>query len=80
MLPDHYKRLGVSIDSSHEEVVRAAKEMRVKMHPDWRKRTVGLTVEEERMIDLEAQLVGQAADILTDPDARKAYDSHVHRW
>ena len=79
-LPDHYKRLGISKDSSHEEVLRAAKEMRVKMHPDRRKRKEGLTVEEEGAIDLEAKLVGQAADVLSDPNARLKYDCQVHRW
>lgn len=73
-LPDYYKRLGISRDSSHEQVLKAAKEMRVKTHPDRRKRREGLTVEEERKIDAEAKLVGQAADVLSDPVLREKYD------
>ena len=77
-LPNHYARLGVSVDSSHEQVLKAAKEMRVKTHPDRLKRKEGLTVEEERAIDVEAALVGQAADILSDPILREKYDRNVH--
>ena len=74
MLPCHYARLGISADSSHEQVLKAAKEMRVKTHPDRLKRKEGLTEGEERGIDVEAALVGQAADILSDPVLREKYD------
>lgn len=48
--------------------------MRIKVHPDRLKRAGGLTVEQERAIDLEAKLVGQAADVLSDPGLRRGYD------
>ena len=35
-VPDLYAKLGISADCSHEQVVKAANEMRVKMHPDRR--------------------------------------------
>ena len=73
-LPHYYKRLGIGKDSSHEQVLKAAKEMRVKTHPDRLKRREGLTEEEERAIDREAALVGQAADVLSDPVLREKYD------
>lgn len=73
-LPDHYARLGVGKDSSHGEVLKAAKAMRVKVHPDRRKRQEGLTDEEKGAIDQEAALVGQAADVLSDPGLRRRYD------
>ena len=76
-LPDFYKRLGISKDSSHEQILKAAKEMRVKTHPDRCKRRGDLTAEEEREIDGEAKLVGQAADVLSDPVLREKYDCSV---
>ncbi len=77
-LPNHYRRLGISGHSSHEEVLKTAKEMRVKTHPDRLKRRAGLTEEEKRAIDAEAALVGQAADVLSDPDLRLEYDRKMH--
>ncbi|CAF9927140.1 hypothetical protein IMSHALPRED_007132 [Imshaugia aleurites] len=78
--PDHYKRLGIGPHSSHEEVLKAAKEVRVRTHPDRLKRQEGLTDEQMRVIDVEAALVGQAADVLTDPVLRSRYDCNVYRW
>ena len=77
-LPDHYARLGVRAHSSHEEVLKAAKEMRIKTHPDRLKRQAGLTEEEKQAIDAEAAFVGQAADVLSDPDLRLIYDCKMH--
>ena len=78
-LLDHYARLGIAKDSSHEQVLKAAKEMRVKTHPDRLKRREGLTEEEMSAIDKEAALVGQAADTLSDPDLRYKYDCKMVR-
>lgn len=69
-----YEKLGIIPDSSHEQTVQAAKEMRIKVHPDRLKRVGGLTEEQERAIDREAALVGQAADVLSDPVLRRKYD------
>lgn len=76
-LPNHYTRLGIGADSSHDGVLKAAKEMRIKTHPDRLKRQEGLTDEQERAIDREAALVGQAADVLSDPDLRQKYDRRM---
>ncbi len=76
-LRNHYTTLGISADSSHEEVLKAAKEMRVKMHPDWRKRKESFSAEELATIDAEAALVGQAADVLSDADLRAQYDAKL---
>lgn len=79
--PDHYyAKLGIGASSSHEQVRRAAKEMRIKTHPDRLKRQEGLTDEEKRAIDKEAALVGQAAEILSDPGLREMYDCKMHGW
>ncbi len=53
--------------------------MRVKMHPDRLKRPGGLTREQEKEIDQEAALVGQAADVLSDQKARARYDLELPR-
>lgn len=74
---NYYVTLGISPHSSHEQVVKAAKEMRVKMHPDRLKRQGGLTLEQEERINVEAALVGQAADILSNPEARAKYDKKL---
>ena len=73
-----YEILGISPDSSHEQVVKVAKKVRVKVHPDRLKRVGGLTEEQERAVDQEAALVGQAADILSDPVLRRRYDMRLH--
>ena len=76
-IPDYYQRLGIGPHSSHEQVLKAAKEMRVKTHPDRLKRREGLSEEQERKIDTDAALVGQAADVLSDPALREKYDRSV---
>lgn len=79
-VPNHYARLGISAHSSHEQVLKAAKEMRVKMHPDRLKRQEGLTEEQKRAIDVEAAIVGEAADVLSDPVLRQKYDCKIRGW
>lgn len=78
MLQNHYVTLGISPSSSHEQVVKVAKKMRIEVHPDRLKQECGqgdgLTEEQEKAIDLEAKLVGQAADALSDPALRRMYD------
>ena len=79
-LPNHYARLGISADSSHEQVLKAAKELRVKTHPDRLKRKEGLTEGQRRAIDAEAALVVQTADVLSNPVLRQNYDCKMHGW
>ena len=69
-VPDHYAKLGISADCSYEQMIKAAKEMRMKMHPDRRKWISRLSEEEMMKIDVDAASVGQAADVLSDPDLR----------
>ena len=73
----HYVTLGISPDSSQEQIIKAAKEVRIKTHPDRLKRQGGLTEEQERKVDVEAALVGQAADILSNPELRRKYDMRL---
>lgn len=46
-------------------------------HPDWLKRQEGLTAEQMVTIDRKAAMVGQAADILSDPSLRQKYDRKI---
>lgn len=69
----HHVTLGISQNSSHEQIMKAAKEMRIKMHPDRLKRQGGLTQEQKKKIDVEAARVGQPADILSNPELRAKY-------
>ena len=46
----------------------------MKTHPDRLKRREGLTEEIKHDIDAKAALVGQAADVLSDPTLRANYD------
>ena len=75
---NHYKTLDIGPDSSHEQIVQAAREIRIKVHPDQLKRVGGPTEEQERAINREAALVGQAAHVLSDPVLRRKYDMKLH--
>lgn len=72
-LPDHYRTLGISSRASAEEIKKAARSMRVQTHPDKAKRS-GMSASELKRIDEKAAWVGQAADVLQDPDQKRAYD------
>ena len=66
----HYPKLGTSPLNSHDKVLKVAKEMRVKTHPDPLRRRGGLTEEQGKTIDAKAALVGQVADVLSNPVRR----------
>ena len=75
--PGHYGTIQISPYSTQQEVNKAAKAMRISTHPDRLKRQAGLTEEQKKAIDVHAILVGQAADILSDPHLRRKYDSEI---
>ena len=68
---DYYATLGVERGASDDEIKRAYKKLARKYHPD---------VSEE--VDAEARFkeVGEAYDVLKDPERRAAYDSLGNRW
>lgn len=76
---DHYSILAISPQASQEEMLKAAKAARINSHPDRLKRQEGLTDEQMLKIDLEAALVGQAADVLCNPGLRFKYDMERDR-
>ena len=77
--PDHYATLGVDRWASQEEIVKAAKSMRIEVHPDRLRRKEGLTSTDFDAIDEQAKKVGWAADILCDPVAKARYDRGTGR-
>lgn len=67
---DYYEILGVDRGASPEEVKRSYRKLAVKYHPD---KNQGDTEAEERFKEL-----GEAYDVLMDPDKRAAYDRFGH--
>lgn len=67
MSKDYYQILGVPEDASAEDVKRAYRELAKKYHPD---RNKGDAAAEKRFKE-----VGEAYDVLKDPQKRKQYDT-----
>ncbi|MCX7869042.1 MAG: DnaJ domain-containing protein [Terrimicrobiaceae bacterium] len=67
---DVYEVLGVERSASAEEIKRAYRKLAVKYHPD---KNPGDPEAEERFKEL-----GEAYEILTDPEKRAAYDRYGH--
>jgi curved DNA-binding protein len=68
---DYYKILGVGRDASQDEVKRAYRKLARKFHPDVSKE-----------VDAEARFkeVGEAYEVLKDPQRREAYDRLGSSW
>ncbi|MCJ1428733.1 hypothetical protein MMC29_006644 [Sticta canariensis] len=77
--PDHYAVLGLTHDCSAQEITEAAKRMRIKTHPDKLKK-VDMSAKEKAKIDETAANIGQAAELLSDPEKRREYDRLVRKW
>ncbi len=67
---DYYEVLGVSKNASADEIKRAYRKLAVKFHPD---KNPGDHKAEEQFKEL-----GEAYDILMDPEKRAAYDRYGH--
>jgi len=67
----------MSPQASEQDAKQTARKRRIETHPDKLKR-VGMSKEEEEVIDEQSKLVGYAADIVVDPDKRRKYDMGRH--
>src|SRR5213079_3307663 len=67
---DYYEVLGVKRDATDEEVKRSYRKLAVKFHPD---KNPDDPHAEEKFKEL-----GEAYDVLIDPDKRAAYDRFGH--
>jgi curved DNA-binding protein len=68
---DYYRTLGVARDATRDEIKRAYRRLARKYHPDVSKET-----------DAEARFkeVGEAYEVLKDPEKRAAYDQFGENW
>ena len=68
---DYYKIMGVSRGATQDEVKRAYRKLARKYHPD---------VSKEPNAELKFKEVGEANEVLSDPEKRAAYDQLGSNW
>ncbi|HEX5515541.1 MAG TPA: DnaJ C-terminal domain-containing protein [Gammaproteobacteria bacterium] len=68
---DYYKTLGLARDASQDDIKRAYRKLARKYHPD---------VSKEPDAEARFKEVGEAYEVLKDPEKRKAYDQFGANW
>jgi curved DNA-binding protein len=68
---DYYATLGVSKDASQEDIQKAYRKLARKFHPD---------VNKDPQAEVKFKDVGEAYEVLKDPDKRSKYDQFGSDW
>ncbi len=68
---DYYKIMGVKRDASADEIRRAYRKLARKYHPD---------VSKEKDAEVRFKELGEAYEVLKDPEKRRAYDQLGAHW
>ncbi|HEY4576035.1 MAG TPA: DnaJ domain-containing protein, partial [Thermoanaerobaculia bacterium] len=68
---DYYATLGVKKEASQEDIQKAYRKMARKFHPD---------VNKDSQAEVKFKEIGEAYEVLKDPDKRKKYDQFGSNW
>jgi curved DNA-binding protein len=68
---DYYATLGVKKDAAQDEIQKAYRKLARKLHPD---------VNKEPEAEVKFKEIGEAYEVLKDPDKRKKYDQFGADW
>ncbi len=68
---DYYKTLGVARDATQDDIKGAYRKLARKFHPD---------VSKEKNAEARFKEIGEASEVLRDPEKRAAYDAAGSQW